>query len=290
MTVPVNLSILPVQNRKDLECFIRVPWSIYAGDPCWIPPLLFERKEHLSAKNPYFRHAKWQAWVAFRNDKPVGRISAQVDQLRLEKFQDGTGLFGFLEAIDDPDTFRLLLETACDWLREQGMKRVQGPFNFSINDECGLLVEGFDTPPSVMMGHARPYYAGRIEALGYNKAKDLLAYRLDTDFVVPRAMNKLTAKSSKRITVSPLRRSHLKEDLATLRDLFNDAWANNWGFVPFTREEFDELGRNLAHLVDEEFIQIAAVDGKPAAMTVVLPNLNEAARDLNGRLAATGVA
>ena len=285
---PDEVCILPVRNRKDLKRFIQVPWSIYAGDPCWIPPLIFERKMHLSAKNPYFKHAKWQAWVALRKGKPVGRISAQVDQLRLEKFQDGTGFFGFLEAIDDPDTFRLLLETACDWLREQGMKRVQGPFNFSINDECGLLVEGFDTPPSVMMGHARPYYAGRIEALGYSKAKDLLAYRLDTDFVVPRAMKRLTAKSSERITVSPLRRTHVKEDLVILRELFNDAWANNWGFVPFTREEFDELGRTLVHLVAEDFIQIAAVDGKPAAMTVVLPNLNEAARDLDGQLLPLG--
>jgi len=285
---PGELSIHPVRNSQELECFIRVPWTVYAGDRCWIPPLLFERKEHLSAKNPYFRHAEWQAWVAFRKGKPVGRISAQVDQLRLERFRDETGLFGFLEASDDPDTFQLLLETACDWLKERAMKRIQGPFNFSINDECGLLVEGFDTPPSFMMGHARPYYAGRIEALGYNKAKDLLAYRLGTDFVVPKAMDRLTAKSSKRITVSPLRRTHVKEDLVILRDLFNDAWANNWGFVPFTREEFDELGRNLVHLVPRDFIQIAAVDGKPAAMIVVLPNLNEAARDLNGRLLPLG--
>lgn len=283
-----ELGILPVLNGKDLERFIRVPWPIYAGDPCWIPPLLLERKEHLSAKNPYFKHASWQAWVAFRNDKPVGRISAQVDQLRLERYDDATGLFGFLEADDDAAVFRLLLETACDWLREQGMKRVQGPFNFSINDECGLLVEGFETPPYFMMGHARPYYAGQLEALSYRKAMDMLAYRLDKDFIVPAAMKKLTATSSRRISVSPLRRKHLQEDLGTLRELFNDAWANNWGFVPFTREEFDELGRNLARLVDEDFIQIASVDGKPAAMIVALPNLNEAARDLDGRLLPLG--
>jgi len=285
---PGELSIHPVRNSQDLKRFIRVPWTVYARDRCWIPPLLFERKQHLSAKNPYFRHAEWQAWVAFRNGKPVGRISAQVDQLRLDRFRDETGLFGFLEAIDDPDTFQLLLETACDWLKGRGMKHVQGPFSFSINDECGLLVEGFDTPPSFMMGHARPYYADRIEALGYSKAKDLLAYRLGTDFVVPKAMDRLIAKSSKRISVSPLRRTHVKEDLTILRNLFNDAWANNWGFVPFTREEFDELGRNLVHLVPRDFIQIAAVDGKPAAMIVVLPNLNEAARDLNGRLLPLG--
>jgi hypothetical protein len=280
---PGALYIRPVRNRKDLNRFIRIPWSIYRGDRCWIPPLLLERKEHLSARNPYFRHAEWQAWVAFRSGEPVGRISAQIDRLHLERFQDATGFFGFLEAPDDPAIFRLLLETACDWLKDRGMKRIQGPYNLSINDECGLLVEGFDTPPSVMMGHARPYFAARIEALGYSKAKDLLAYWVQSDFVVPRVMARLMAKSSNRITVSPLRRSHLKEDLVTLRDLFNDAWANNWGFVPFTREEFDELGRILIHLVNEDFIQIATVDGKPAAMIVALPNLNEAARDLDGR-------
>ena len=285
---PGELSILPVRNRQDLKRFIRVPWSIYAGDRYWVPPLLFERKEHLSVKNPWFRHAKWQAWVAFRKGKPVGRISAQVDQLHLERFRDETGFFGFLEAIDDPAIFRLLLETACNWLRKQGIKRVRGPFNLSINDECGLLMEGFDTPPSVMMGHARPYYADRIEALGYSKVRDLLAYWVHPDFVVPRVMDRLISKKSERITVSPLRRNHLKEDLLVLRDLFNDAWANNWGFVPFTREEFDELGRTLVHLVDEDYIQIASVDGKPAAMIVALPNLNEAARDLNGRLLPLG--
>ena len=283
-----NLRVLPVRNRKDLKRFIRVPWSIYAEDPCWIPPILFERKEHMSEKNPYFRHAKWQAWVALRDGKAVGRISAQVDQLRLDRFQDDTGLFGFLEAIDDPGVFRVLLETDCDWLRGQGMKKLQGPFNFSINDECGLLVDGFDRPPSVMMGHARPYYAGRIDELGYEKAKDLLAYQLNMDFPLPRAMSRLIERSSEQVTVSPLRRSHLKQDIATLRGLFNDAWENNWGFVPFTEEEFDELGRTLAHLVDADLIQVAAVDGKPAAMIVALPNLNEAARDLNGRLLPLG--
>jgi len=283
-----NLSILPVSNRQDLKRFIRVPWSVYSGDPCWIPPLVIERKEHLSGKNPYFRHASWQAWVAFRNDKPVGRISAQVDRLRLERYHDATGIFGFLDADDDPDIFRLLLETACDWLREQGMSRVQGPFSFSINDECGLLVEGFDTPPCFMMGHARPYYGGRIEALGFSKAKDLLAYRVDPHIGVPRVMKTLVEKSSKRVTIAPFKRARLKEELATLRELFNDAWAGNWGFVPFTHEEFDELGRNLVRLVDEDYIQVAAVDGKTAAMIVALPNLNEAARDLNGRLLPLG--
>ncbi len=283
-----RVRILPVENKKDLKRFIRVPWTIYADDPQWVPPLVIERAEHLSPKNPYFEHASWQAWVAVRGERPVGRITAQVDRLRLEKFQDATGSFGFLEAVDDPEIFAALTETASDWLRQKGMKRIQGPFNLSINDECGLLVEGFDAPPSVMMGHARPYYDGRLETLGFSKAKDFFAYRVDPDFVVPRAMKKLTARTSGRITTRPLERSRLKEDLAVLHDLFNDAWADNWGFVPFTHAEFDELGKNLSHLVDGDYIQIAELDGEPAAMIVALPNLNEAARDLDGRLLPLG--
>jgi len=282
------IRILPVENKKDLRRFIRVPWPIYADDPRWIPPLVIERAEHLSPKNPYFEHASWQAWMAVRGERPVGRISAQVDQLRLEKFQDATGSFGFLEAEDDPETFAALTETAGDWLRQRGMQRIQGPFNLSINDECGMLVEGFETPPSVMMGHARPYYVERLEALGFSKAKDLFAYRIYTDFIVPRAMKKLTARTSGRIVTRPLEKSRLKEDLAVLHELFNDAWSDNWGFVPFTQAEFDELGKNLSHLVDGDYIQIAELDGEPAAMIVALPNLNEAARDLDGRLLPLG--
>ena len=283
-----QVRVLPVENKKDLRQFIRVPWPIYADDPLWIPPLIVERTEHLSPKNPYFEHASWQAWVAVRGERPVGRITAQVDRLRLEKFQDATGSFGFLEAEDNAETFTALTETACSWLRQHGMKRIQGPFNLSINDECGMLVEGFDTPPSVMMGHARPYYVDRLEALGFIKAKDLFAYRITSDFVVLRAMKKLIARTSGRITTRPLEKSRLKEDLAVLHDLFNDAWSDNWGFVPFTQAEFDELGKNLSHLVDGDYIQIAELDGQPAAMIVVLPNLNEAARDLDGRLLPLG--
>jgi hypothetical protein len=139
-----------------------------------------------------------------------------------------------------------------------------------------------------MMGHARPYYDERLQALGFSKAKDLFAYRINTDFVVPRAMKKLTARTSGRIVTRPLEKSRLKEDLAVLHELFNDAWSDNWGFVPFTQAEFDELGKNLSHLVDGDYIQIAELDGKPAAMIVALPNLNEAARDLNGRLLPLG--
>lgn len=244
---------------------------------------------HLSpSHNPYFRHARWQAFIAWRGSTPVGRISAQVDTLHLERYADATGFFGMLDAEDRPDTFAALIKAAEQWLREQGMRRVRGPFSLSINEETGLLIEGFDTPPVFMMGHARPYYATRIEAQGYRKAVDMFAYKIAADFAPSQIMARLVAAVAKRVTVRPLDRKRFAGEIALLRDIFNDAWAENWGFVPFTAEEFQELGNNLRFLVDPGLIRIAEVDGEPAAFIVVIPNVNEAIRGLDGRLAPLG--
>lgn len=285
---PGPLQVAPVEGRRGLLEFIRLPWSIYADDPAWVPPLILERRQHLSQRNPYFAHAKYRAWIAYRDARPVGRISAQVDQLHLERYQDDTGFFGMLEAADDAETFRVLLDTAETWLRDQGMRRVLGPFNLSVNQECGLLVEGYDTPPSIMMGHARPHYATRIEEQGYRQEKDLLAYRINTDFEFSAAMLAAMKRASRRVRVRPLRKSHFAEDLKILQDIFEDAWSQNWGFVPFTEAEFEHLGETLKLLVREDYIQIAEVEGVPAAMMVALPNVNEAIQDLNGRLLPYG--
>ncbi|MFQ5944979.1 MAG: N-acetyltransferase [Candidatus Methylomirabilales bacterium] len=277
-----------MEGRRALRRFIRLPWSMYATDPAWVPPLLVERRQHLSRRNPYFAHAHARFWLAYRGKRPVGRISAQIDQLHLERYADDTGFFGMLEAEDDAQTFGALLNAAEAWLRHQGMRRVLGPFNLSINDECGLLVEGFDTPPMVMMGHARRYYAARIEAHGYGNAKDLLAYRIAHDFKPPDMVRTVLTRAAGCVRVRPLRRSRFGEELHILREIFEDAWSENWGFVPFTAAEFEHLGQNLKLLVDDDFVQIAEVDGAPAAMIVLLPNVNEAIRDLDGRLLPFG--
>jgi len=287
-TQPGALRIEPVEGRRDLAHFLRLPHALYRDDPAWIAPLTLERREHLSRKNPYFEHAEWRAWIARRGAHPVGRITAQVDRLHLERHQDATGFFGMIEAEDRAETFQALFDTAERWLRARGMRRVRGPFSFSINDESGLLVEGFETPPMVMMGHARRYYGPRVEACGYVKTMDLLAYRLSTEAEAPAALRALAARLDERVRVRPLRRHDFAREIETMRDIFNDAWSENWGFIPFTPAEFEELGRNLRLLLDDDFIQIAEVDGRPAAMAVALPNLNEAARDLNGRLLPLG--
>lgn len=286
---PAPLRIAAVADRAALARFIRVPTAVFASDPAWIQPLFLERWLHLSPRaNPYFRHARWCAWVAWRGKTAVGRISAQIDALHLERYGDATGFFGMLDAEDSEETFAALLGTAEQWLHEAGMRRVRGPFSLSINEETGLLVDGFDTPPVFMMGHARPYYARHVEQCGYRKAVDTLAYTIRADFVASAVMERLVASVAPRVRVRPLDRKRFDAEIALLRDLFNDAWAHNWGFVPFTAEEFDELGRSLRFLVDPGYIQIAEVDGEAAAFIVAMPNLNEAIRDLHGRLLPTG--
>lgn len=283
-----DLEILPVEGGLERRQFLHLPWSLYADDPAWIPPLLLERKEHFSTRNPYFQHAEVKAWLVRRAGRPVGRICAQVDRLHLQRYDDGTGFFGMLEAQDDPEIFRVLFDTAERWLRAQGMNRVRGPFNFSINEECGLLVDGLDTPPVVMMGHARPYYPERVAEQGYAGVQDLLAYYIDINFSAPPGFDRLAARVASRVRLRSMSHKHFQRDLGIIKDIFEDAWAQNWGFIPFTDEEFTALGKNLKFLVPRDFVRIAEVDGEPAGMMVVFPNLNEAIRDLNGRLLPLG--
>jgi hypothetical protein len=283
-----RLQIVKVEGRRALNEFIGLPWSLYQNDPMWVPPLILERRSQLAPNNPYFEHATYNSWIAYRGGKPVGRISAQIDQLHLDRYQDATGFFGMLEAENNSATFQMLMETTENWLRQKGMRRVAGPYNLSINQEVGLLVDGFDTPPVMMMGHALPYYAERIEENGYRKEKDLLAYMVDADFAHPRAMQAITARAKNRVQMRSLRKSNFNQELAIIRDIFNDAWSQNWGFIPWTNTEFEHLGKDLKMLVGEDLAYIAEVDGEPAAFIVGLPNINEVIRDLNGRLLPFG--
>ena len=282
------LQVVQVEEKKTLNDFIRLPWSLYLDDPMWVPPLVLERRMHLSPKNPYFEHAKFCAWITYRNGKPVGRISAQIDQLHIDRYQDATGFFGMLEAEDNTLTFRTLLGTAESWLRNQGLQRISGPFNLSINQELGLLVDGFNAPPSLMMGHALPYYADRIEQDGYQKEQDLLAYKISSNFKLPAAAQRITARMKNRIHIRNLQKSNFLNELEIIRSIFNDAWSQNWRFIPWTEAEFEHLGKDLKMLADEELVKIAYVDGKPAAFIVALPNINEIIQDLNGRLLPFG--
>jgi hypothetical protein len=285
VSTPASLRIVPLDSKADLGRFIELPHAILGSDPAWIPPLHLERRLHLGAKtNPWFEHARWKAWLAYRGDKLVGRISAQIDSLHLELHKDDAGFFGMLDAEDNPETFAALMGAAEEWLRSEGIKRVRGPLSLSINDEVGLLVDGFDTSPYFMMGHSKPYYGTHIEQAGYHKAKDMLAYVVEPNFPAPKVMKRLLGKSKQSITVRPLDNKRFDAELAVLRDIFNDAWSDNWGFVPFTEAEFKDLGHTLKVLIASELIQIAEVDGVPAAFIVALPNVNEVIKDFGGKL------
>lgn len=282
-----DIRIAAVESREDLVRFLELPASIYASDRNWVRPLLFERLRHLDRdRNPFWRGIDIRFWIARRGAREVGRISAQVNRRHLERHADATGHFGFLEAVDDPEVFAALLETAEEWLRAQGMERIAGPFDPSINDSCGLLVAGFERPPSMMMGHARPYYAQRLEALGYRKLRDLLAYDFDVTADWPPAAARLLARARRLegVRVRPLDMRRWYEEIDTICEIFNDAWAENWGFVPFDQAEARYLADEIRPLVTGGCFAIGELDGQPAAMTVTLPNLNEAIADLGGRL------
>jgi GNAT superfamily N-acetyltransferase len=285
------ISVRPVRGKPDKRAFLDLPFRLYRNDPSWVAPLYIERFEHLDpAKNPYFQHADVELFLAERDGKPVGRISAQICKLRSERYKDGIGQFGFLEAEDDPAIFDSLFSAAGGWLREHGMGKIQGPFSFSINDEMGLLVDGFDTPPNMMMGHGARYYPTRVEEQGFGAVKDVIAYDYDASGEPPRAMvsalNK--ARADKDVVIRPLDKKKLARELEIIVSISNDAWSENWGFVPWTKEEMVALGNNLKMLVTGDYIAIAEYRGEPAAMAVSLPNINEWIKGLNGRLLPFG--
>ncbi len=268
-----------------------MPETVYRDDPSWVPPLLLERRRHLDPRlNPFFAHAETMFWTALRDNRPVGRISAQVNHAHLGLYRDKTGHFGFLEAEDDEEVFAQLLRTAEAWLRERGMQRIVGPFSLSINDESGILIDGFSRPPYVMMGHGRPYYPRRIEEQGYVKVKDLVAYAYDLSVEPPVAMGRIYAKALKAESLHfrSISMSRFNAEIATIVDIFNDAWANNWGFLPFTEADLAYLAKALKPLIRGEDVAVGEVEGVPAAMAVALPNVNEAIADLGGRLFPMG--
>jgi hypothetical protein len=287
------VNVVPVEGRALWRAFHRLPHQIYKDDPAWIAPLTLERESHFDkAHNPFFQHAKGQFWLALRQGQPVGRITAQIDALYLAQHNDATGHFGFIEGIDDPDVFAALLGTAEAWLKAEGMRRAAGPISFAMWDEPGLLVDGFETPPSVMMGHALPYYGPRILGQGYTPLQDLLAYDFDVQKPFPRAMMRLVerAENKQEFHFRPARfdRKHFDSEIALILDVMNDAWAENWGFVPMTKAEIDDIAVVFKYLLRPDAVVIAEYEGEAAGFAMVIPNLNEAARDLKGRLFPLG--
>ncbi len=285
--VPAAIEIEPVDTRGKLDRFIRLPNRLYAGDPRYIAPLLTERRQALSPKsNPFFDHAEVSLWLARRDGCDVGRISAQIDRLAPQDAGPRTGHFGLIAAEDDPEVFATLFRTAEAWLRARGCGRALGPMNLSVNEEVGLLVDGFDTPPMVMMGHAPAYAGRRIEAEGYAKAKDVHAWlcRAGEDDLSPRVLRRIRRGAPEGVRLRPLDMARYDAEVTTMTDILNDAWAGNWGFTPTTEAETRALAKAMRAVLDPRLVWFAEIDGEAAGVIVYLPNVNEAIADLNGRL------
>jgi GNAT superfamily N-acetyltransferase len=283
-----SVEIVAVDDGRELTDFIRLPGLLARDDPAWIEPLVVERRRFLgAATNPVFEHAEVRLWLARRDGRPVGRISAQLDRLAAPVEGRRVGFFGLVDARED-DVLTALFEAAEAWLRERGAGWVRGPFSLSINQNSGVLIDGFATPPYVMMDHHDPWLGPAIERRGYAKARDLVTYRLDIAEGLPHSLRSLAERARSRLRLRPLERRRFAEEIRTVTAIFNDAWAENWGFVPLTEAETRAMAAELKPILPDDFVQIAELDGRPVGFIVMVPNLHEAIRGLGGRLLPFG--
>ncbi len=281
------LKIVPVGDQAGLKTFIRVPTALYQDDPNYIVPLEMDRLDTLSRdKNPYFKHAEAQYWIAFRDDKAVGRISAQVCELVKKQIDPKLGQFGFFECEDNEETAKALFKTAAEWLKSKGKSKIQGPYNLSVNEECGLLIEGFETPPMVMMGHGLPYYGKLLKSSGFKKAKDMYAYILDILPGFPDKTNRIVAmaENNKRIEIRDMNMKNYDAELEKFFSIFNDAWSGNWGFVPFTDAEARHAAKAMKPAIRPSWVRLCSYKGEDAAFMITIPDLNSLIHDFNGKL------
>lgn len=286
-----TVTLKPVVTAADRKAFVALAYRLNAGDPHWVPPLKGEALELVTPeKNGWFSHAKAQLFLAQANGRDVGRISAHIDTLALEMpaeggFGPGTGFWGHLDA-EDEATAHQLIAAAEDWLRGQGMTKALGPVSMSIWEEPGLLIQGHDHPPTIMMGHHLPRYQGWIEAAGYAPAKKLMTYELDISKEFPPIVQRIVAAGEKnaRIRIREVNKNKFDEEAAIILAILNDAWADNWGFVPLTPPEIADVGKKLKPIVFNDLIRIAELDGEPVAFMITLPDLNEVIKPLNGNL------
>lgn len=283
-----EIEIRPATTPADRKAFIRLPNALYRDDANYVAPLEFELGARLDpAKNPGLKDSPHQLWIAYRNGAPVGRISAIINRAHLDRYHDETGHFGFLECEDDPSLVKALTDTASDWLRAQGMKKIAGPFNFSVNEECGLLVDGFNAPPYIMMPHGKPYYAARLEEQGFAKAMDMhaLEYYPVRQFIPERRMRFVEKALAKpNIRIRNLNTKDLLGDIRTVVDIFDDAWSDNWGFIPFSEEHIRHMADELKPIVEKHNIVLCYLNDEPVAFGLVLPNINRVTRDFGGKL------
>ena len=279
-------------DKKRTRDFLDVVRTIYRDDASYVRPLDMEIEQTLDPKkNPFYEHGEATAFVAYRDGAPVGRITASIDFDHLARYRDDTGFFGFFETIDDPEVAAALLREAERWLRARGMKHARGPLNLSMNGELGCLVEGYDEPPMLMMTHHRPYQGSLAERAGYAKVKDFYAWKYTPGEVPARAQKAHDEIAAlPEVTIRQVDTSDVLGDVRIIMDIFNDAWSDNWGFVPATEKEILKMADDMKLVLLPEIAFIVSIDGEPAAVSVGLPNVNELIADLDGKLGPVGLA
>jgi len=283
------LTVTPVEGRSQTEAFIRLPGRLAEGDPNWVEPLWLERRHFLSPKhNAFFSHGEARFWLAWRDGRPVGRISAQTDRLAPDVEGRKQGFFGMLACEENEETLAALFGVAEGWLKAGGAGQVRGPFDLSVNQTSGLLVGGFDTPPFLMMGHDPAWLGPAVERRGYAKAKDLVAYRMHCAEGLSDRMRKLAERGSREVTIRSLDMRRYREEIASVTAIFNDAWAENWGFIPLTDAEVDAMAAEMKPIIDPGLVKIAELRGEPVGFIILLPNINDFIADLRGRLLPFG--
>jgi hypothetical protein len=286
------LRIEQVRTAKDTHAFVTYPWEVYRNDPHWVPPLIGDTKKIFDPRiNPFFEHGEIELYLARRDEKVVGRIAAIRNRGHEEFHGEGVGFFGFFECEDDPEVAMGLLGAAREFLRHRDLGIMRGPVNPSTNDECGVLVEGFDSDPMIMMTHSPPYYDPLLRRCGLRKAKDLLAYLLETDSIPDRVDRgiRIARKRNPEITVRPLDMKRFDHEIDAFRTVYNGAWERNWGFVPMTDAEIEHMAGKLKPVADPDLIRVAEHRGRPVAFALGLPDMNFALKRANGRLFPLGL-
>jgi GNAT superfamily N-acetyltransferase len=283
-----DIEIVPLsRNPRDVLRFLKVSYGIYRDDPNWVAPLLMDLKKVFTDANPLFEHAVMQLWVATRNGQDVGRIAGIIDRNHNHVAKEAAAFFGFFESVDDAVVSRRLFEIVIGWTRQAGLQRLLGPMNPTTNDECGLLVEGFDSPPVIMMTYNPRYYVKLVEAAGFRKAKDLLAFHMDLAKIPMDRLGRIATKIKQRnpnLVFRPVRRKTLAQDLVKIKQIYNAAWQDNWGFVPMTDAEMDFLAARLKPLLMEGIVWMAEVDHEPVGFLIALPDYNIPLKPMKGRL------
>jgi GNAT superfamily N-acetyltransferase len=288
-----GLAVRAVRNKKDLMMFIKFPWKVYAGNEYWVPPLLLDRKKILDrTKNPFYRHAEMELFLAEREGELVGRVAAIVNHLHNSFHNENIGFFGFFESVNDRAVSAALFDAARGWLLSKGVVAMRGPANPSTNDDCGLLIDGFEESPAVMMPYNPPYYPNLVEGYGLKKVMDLYGYELHKERMevgrVVRLANLIRQRSAARIR--PLEMKRLQSEVELIKSVYNNAWSLNWGFVPLTDEEIDHLAADLKQIVEPELALFAEVDGEVVGFALALPDFNQVLKRIpNGRLFPFGL-